>query len=241
VTERLSSEQRLAYPNHAAEADAILIHPWDAALDGEEWRRWLADGHDFGQLAVNRAGDLPPVVVPTHFAPDGDHLLVHLARANPVWSAIEAHPHVLMSVVDDYAFIPSTWRAEAGGLDENDVPTSYYTAVQLACHADIIDEPLHIAELLGRQLAHFQPEGDRPVVAVDRPPYGEMLASIRGLRLQILSVAAKFKYDDQNPKAHRAAVANRLDLRSGDHDAGAATQQRRRLQRIGDWRTWSVR
>ena len=113
----------------------MLIHPWDAALDDEEWRAWLADGHDFGQLVVNGLPGQPPVVVPTHFSVDEADLLVHLARPNPVWAAIEADPHVVMSVVDDYAYIPTTWRAKAGGPDEDGVPTSYYTAVQLRCHA----------------------------------------------------------------------------------------------------------
>jgi transcriptional regulator len=218
----------------------MLIHPWDAALDEEEWRRWLADGHDFGELAVNRPERLPPVVIPTHFAIDGDHLLVHLARTNPVWSAIEAQPNVLMSVVDDYAFIPSMWREDAGGPDEDGVPTSYYSAVQLACRAEIVDELEDIADVLRRQLAHFQPAGDHAAVAVGQPPYGPMLASIRGLRLRVESVSAKFKYDDQNPEPHREAVADRLDLRGGARDAGAAAQQRRRLARIGDWRSWTA-
>jgi hypothetical protein len=35
---------------------------------------------------------------------------------------------------------------------------------------------------------------------VNTPPYGRMLSGIRGLRLHITSMAAKFKYDDHNPK-----------------------------------------
>jgi transcriptional regulator len=37
-----------------------------------------------------------------------------------------------------------------------------------------------------------------------------MLAGIRGLRLHIETVAAKFKYDDHKPEQHRTAVADRL-------------------------------
>ena len=113
----------------------MLTHPWDAALDDEEWRSWLADGRDFGQLVVNGLPGEPPAVVPTHFSVDetstGTELLVHLARPNPVWAALEADPQVLLSVVDDYAYIPTTWRTKAGGPDEDGVPTSYYAAVQL--------------------------------------------------------------------------------------------------------------
>ena len=132
-----------------------------------------------------------------------------VTRSNPALSAIEARPNALMTVVDDYAFIPSIWREDAGGPDEDGVPTSYYAAVQLACRAEIVDDLEGVADLLVRQLAHFQPLGDHPAVAVDQPPYGPMLATIRGLRLHVEGVAAKFKYDDQNPRAHRDAVAER--------------------------------
>jgi len=218
----------------------VLIHPWDAALDDAEWRAWLADGHDFGQLVVNGLPGQPPTVVPTHFsvddAADGTDLLVHLARPNPVWAGIEADPNVVVTVVDDYAYIPTTWRAKAGGRDEDGVPTSYYAAVQLRCVATIVDDPADKADLLTRQLAHFQPAGDHADVAVGALPYGRMLPGIRGLRLRVTAVAAKFKYDDANPPEHRARVATRLAARATGRDTGAAAQQRRRLARIGAWR-----
>lgn len=216
----------------------MLIHPWDAALDDDEWRAWLADGHDFGQLVVNGLPGEPPAVVPTHFSIDGagDVLLVHLARPNPVWAAIEADPHVVVSVVDDYAYVPTTWRAKAGGPDEDGVPTSYYAAVHLRCRAEIVDDRAAKAELLRRQLAHFQPAGDHADLAVGAPPYGRMLPGIRGLRLHVTGVAAKFKYDDHNPVEHRERVAERLGARGQGRDPGAAAQQRRRLERIATWR-----
>ena len=48
---------------------------------------------------------------------------------------------------------------------------------------------------------------------------------------------AKFEYYDHNPVEHRERVI--INLRERDHglDAGAATQQQRRLTAIGDWRT----
>jgi predicted FMN-binding regulatory protein PaiB len=122
------------------------------------------------------------LALPTHFCveptPGASILLVHLAQPNPVWAALQARPAVLLSVVDDYAYIPSTWRAKAGGPDVR-TPTSYYTAVQFTCHAEIVDEPHAKAELLRQQLAHFQPAGDHAQVAVDQPPYGRMLAGGR--------------------------------------------------------------
>jgi transcriptional regulator len=73
----------------------MLIHPWDAALDSAEWQDWLA--------------------LPLHFTVAGDELLMHLARPNPVWPHLEAAAEVRLAVTGDYAYIPTYWRAKAGG------------------------------------------------------------------------------------------------------------------------------
>ncbi|MCP9956357.1 FMN-binding negative transcriptional regulator [Streptomyces sudanensis] len=214
----------------------MFIQPWDAALDEAEWRTWIAEGHDFGTLSVNGPPGRPPVAVPTHFVAGESDLLIHLARPNPVWEAIENDPNVLFTVFGDYAFVPGTWRAKAGTPPTDGVPTSYYAAVQFTCRAHVVDDPEAKAELLRRQMAHFQPDGDHAPVAADRPPYGRMLSGIRGLRLEVAEVRAKFKYDDHKPVEHRAAVADRLAARDRGLDVPTALQQRRRLDRVGVWK-----
>lgn len=214
----------------------MFIQPWDADLDEAEWQSWIAEGHDFGQLSVNGLPGQPPAVVPTHFSTHGNDLLIHLARPNPVWKAIEQNPNVTFTVIGDYAFIPGPWRAKPDTEPTEGVPTSYYAAVQFTCRAHLVDDPEAKAELLRRQLAHFQPDGDHAPVAVDQPPYGRMLPGIRGLRLQVTDVRAKFKYDDHKPVEQRAGVADRLTERGQGLDVPTARQQRRRLDRIGPWK-----
>ncbi|MFE9453881.1 FMN-binding negative transcriptional regulator [Streptomyces sp. NPDC006739] len=215
----------------------MFIQPWDAALDDAERRTWIADGHDFGILSVNGGAGRAPVVVPTHFTVDGGTLLVHLARPNPVRTPIEADPNVTFTVTGDYAFVPGPWRAKPGVPPTHGVPTSYYAAVQFTCRATIVDEPEAKAELLRRQMTHFQPDGDHAAIDPDRPPYGRMLPGIRGLRLDVTEVRAKFKYDDHKPVEQRTGTARRLTERGTGLDAPAAEQQRRRLDRIGTWQS----
>ncbi len=218
----------------------MLIHPWDSATP-DEWRDWLGTTAPFGHLCVNnRDPNEAPLVLPTHAVVEGTELIVHLARPNPVWSHIAAHPRVRFSVTGDYAYIPSTWRAKAGGPDEDGVPTSYYAAVQFVCDATIIDDPDAKADLLRRQLAHLQPHGDHAAVDVDLPPYGRMIPGIRGLRLEIVDVIAKFKFDDHNPTDHRLRVAANLAARAELQDRGAAAQQLRRLAERGEWKSPST-
>ncbi|MEC4019853.1 FMN-binding negative transcriptional regulator [Streptomyces sp. H27-D2] len=208
----------------------MLIHPWDAARNDAEWQNWLAV-HDFGQLTANGLPGEPPAVQPLHFAYDagsGD-ISTHLARPNPIWPAVEADPVVLLSVVDDYAFIPAGWQAADGVPPEQGVPTSYYAAVQLTCVAHLVDDPAQKAALLRRQLGHFQPEGGYAHVAPGEEPYGRMLPGIRGLRLEVTAVRAKFKYGSHKPESLQERTSERLAERAGPHDADARAHQLRRL------------
>ncbi|MFF0865173.1 FMN-binding negative transcriptional regulator [Nonomuraea sp. NPDC003560] len=205
----------------------MLIHPWDAARDDDEWHTWLAT-RDFGQLAANAPDGGPPVVAPTHFLFDAaaGEVLLHLARPNPVWAAIERDPAVLLSVHDDYAYIPGGWRT---GDPETGVPTSYYASVQLTCRAEVVDDPEGKAEILRRQLAHFQPDGAHGVVAAGEGPYHRQLPGLRGLRLAVVEARAKFKYDGRHPVEVSERVAGLLAERGLPGDAGAREQQLRRM------------
>ncbi len=219
----------------------MLIHPWDAALDTAEWTQWLAGTGRFGVLAVNNLDPAQaPFVLPTHFTVAGDEVLLHLARPNPVWRHLEAAAEVRLAVVGDYAYVPSGWRSDAGGPDEDGVPTSYYATVQLVCRPTVVDDPQGKVDILTAQLADLEGDG-RPEVATDAPPYGRMLPGLRGVRLAVLRVDAKFKYDDSNPVEHRERVVGYLQERGEGQDAGAAAQQRRRLDAMGDWQEYRTR
>jgi transcriptional regulator len=207
----------------------MLIHPWDAARDDAEWQQWLAV-HDFGQLAVNGPAGEPPFVQPLHFAydPARGEVVTHLARPNPLWSALEASPDCLLSVVDDYAYVPGPWQAEPDGPSEPGTPTSFYAAVQLRCRAHVVDDSAEKAALLNHQVDHFQPEGGSARVAVGEVPYGRMLSGIRGLRLEVTGVRAKFKYAGKRSEEVRERIAGGLADRGGPGDAAAREHLLRR-------------
>ncbi|WP_282203722.1 FMN-binding negative transcriptional regulator [Kitasatospora fiedleri] len=203
----------------------MLIRGWDRGSE-QEWRQWLAAGRDFGTLAAN--GPDGPVLVPTHFLLDADagEVLLHLAAANPLLAAVRADPRVTLAVTDDYAFAPGRWRGEPY------TPTSYYASVQFSCTAELVEDVAGKAAILNRQLAHFQPErpGDR--VGPGGAQWA-LLTGVRGLRLTVRRVRAKFKYDDKKPVELQAEVAERLAERhaatGNPQDAGARTQLLRRM------------
>ncbi|MBY8341920.1 FMN-binding negative transcriptional regulator [Streptomyces spinosirectus] len=211
----------------------MLIHPWDAPGDDAEWQQWLGS-HDFGQLAVNGPPGEPPHVQPLHFAYDAGRaeVVTHLARPNPLWPALEADPNVLLSVVDDYVFVPGPWQAPPDVPPEHGVPTSLYAAVQLRCRAHVVDDPAEKAGLLNRQVGHFQPEGASVAVVAGEEPFGRMLSGIRVLRLEVVGVRAKFKYAIHKPQEVQDQVVAGLAARGGPRDAAAREHQ---LRRRGVW------
>ena len=72
-----------------------------------------------------------PVVVPTQFVLEGDTVWLRRVRANPVFDALAENPRVVLSVADDWAFIPSSWKAIGQEDPTLGIPATYYGAVQL--------------------------------------------------------------------------------------------------------------
>ncbi len=201
----------------------MLIHRHDEPLSDAEWHAFLTE-HDFGELIAPGVGRDLPIVVPAHFIYDGDKtVLLHLAKPNPVWDALAERPRALLSVFGAYTYIPGHWNQ-----DEYGVPTSYYAAVQLACDTEVIDDSAQVAAILERQLAHFQPEGKHAPVEPGDNPYGNRLASIRGIRLSVTDVRAKFKFGANRTVEHRQAVAAKLAERGRPLDVEARAHVMRR-------------
>ena len=207
----------------------MLIHPWDEATR-DEWCSAL-ETLDFGQLVTAGHVDGYPVVVPTHFLYDGkETVLLHLARPNPVWKALDADPHVVLALTGDYAYVEAAWNANPGTDPAYGVPTSYYTGIQLLCRAEVVDDPEGKAAILARQLDHFEPaDSGRVTPSPDNESDRRQLPGIRGLRLQIESVRAKMKYGGNKEPDHRREIADHLAGRDGPLDAAARANLLRRL------------
>jgi transcriptional regulator len=207
----------------------MFIAPVDATRGEDEWRSFVTS-HPFGHLVApgGPARDLP-VVVPTQFVLDKSTVWMHLVRANPVFAALAENPHVLLSVADDWAFIPSSWKVIGHEDPALGIPTTYYGAVQLTGTATVYDErtdPGSVASILRRQLATFQPDVD-----VDDPgsAHAARLLGILGIGIAVEEVSAKFKYGGNVDAPHRMAVVERLHDRGAPGDVAAADHAVRRL------------
>lgn len=202
----------------------MLIHPWDAGSGAAEWIDFVR-AQGFGHLVAAGRGRDVAVVVPTQFALESAReVLLHLARPNPIWAALEENPAVVLSVAGDWAYIPAAWKAVGDEDPRLGVPTTYYGAVQLIAQATIVDDQDGKAEILRRQLGVTEPGSG----AADPAEHGRRLAGIRGLRLAVRDVRTKFKYGGNVDDEHRAEVARRLEQRRGPGDAAALAHLRRR-------------
>ena len=208
----------------------MFIAPVDATRGEDEWRSFVAS-HPFGHLvAPGGPGRDLPVVVPTQFVLEGDTVWLHLVRANPVFAALAENPRVLLSVADDWAFIPSSWKAIGEEDPALGIPTTYYGAVQLAGTATVHDEraePGSVAAILRRQLAAFQPDVE---VADPGAAHAAKLLGILGIEIHVEQVSAKFKYGGNVDEAHRRAVVERLRERGGRATRRRPRHVVRRLQ-----------
>jgi transcriptional regulator len=118
----------------------MFVAPVDATRGESEWRAFV-ESHPFGHLVAPGGPDRElPVVVPTQFVLAGRTVWLHLVRANPVFDALAENRRVLLSVADDWAFIPSSWKAIGEEDPALGIPTTYYGAVQLAGTATVHDE-----------------------------------------------------------------------------------------------------
>jgi transcriptional regulator len=202
----------------------VLIHPWDAGSSEAEWTGFVR-AQGFGHLvAAGRDRELP-VVVPTQFTLiDPSNVVLHLARPNPVWAALAENPAVVLSVAGDWAYVPAAWKAAGDEDPRLGVPTTYYAAVQLVADAVVVDDADAKVEILRAQLATTEPGSG----AADPSEHARRLAGIRGLRLQVRDVRAKFKYGGNVDDEHRVVVADGLARRDGPGDAAALRHLQRR-------------
>ncbi|MGO8722209.1 MAG: FMN-binding negative transcriptional regulator [Acidimicrobiales bacterium] len=207
----------------------MYIAKVDSGLGEDEWRDFVT-AQGFGHLVAAGVARDVPVVVPTQFVLDGDEVILHLVAKNPILGAIAEQPRVLMSVAGDWAFIPSPWKAVADEDPLLGIPTTYYAAVQLEGSATIVSDPAGIAAVLRRQLQVIQPDFE---IADLLSAHETKLGTIRGVRIAIDKIRAKFKYGGNVDAAHRAAVIAGLELRAGLGDLAAARHTKRRLNTAG--------
>ena len=135
----------------------MLIHPWDeapATSGTTSWPQPTSVSWSRPDTSTATRSSCPPTSCTTATRP----VLLHLARPNPVWRALDADPHVVLALAADYVYVEAAWNAEPGtDPDARRAHVATTPRVQLLCRAEIVDDPDEKAALLAQQLAHFEP------------------------------------------------------------------------------------
>ncbi len=144
---------------------------------------------------------------------DGDRLLGHVARANPLWREADGQP-VLAVFHGASAYITPSWyasKAEHGRV----VPTWNYAMVQAHGTLRAIEDTAWIEAFVTRLTKRHEAPFSAPWQVSDAPAdyVQKMLKAIVGIEIAVTRLEGKFKLSQNRSPEDRAGVSRGL----GDH------------------------
>lgn len=191
----------------------MYVAPHHRSVSTADALRIVRD-HPFGLLLSQH--DRRPIATHTPMLPDGeDHLIGHVARANPQWRSL-GDQEVLAVFGGPHAHVTPTWYEVAPA-----VPTWDYVAAHLSGRATVIEDREGAAAVLRRLTATFEGETWR----FDDQPERFLASMMKGVvvfRIEIHRVEASFKLSQNRSAADRAGVVEGLRRRDLPGDAATA-------------------
>ena len=190
---------------HWSDREAML------AFVGERGFATIAASLD-GRIAFAQA----PVIV------DGDHLLLHLSRANAIAKALPLRASVIVSGADCY--VSPDWYGE-----DDQVPTWNYASVEL--HGELVaTDDTQLLAIVQRLSATFEARiaGKRPWTTDKMTPsvLAAKLKGIVGIRLSIEELRGTRKLSQNKSETARGGVARELADSSREADRTIAALMR---------------
>ncbi len=177
---------------------------------------------------VTVGADGYPVATLMPFLRDGDRVLMHMARGNAHWQAIEPGTPALAIVAGAQAYVSPSWYAtkrEHGRV----VPTWNYSAVHLTGRVTAHHDTTWLRELVERLTDRH--EHDRPQRwSVDDAPadyIAKQLRAIVGIELVVERVEAKAKLSQNRSDEDQSGVIEGLEATGVQRDAQVASDMRR--------------
>lgn len=179
-----------------------------------ELQHGLIRAFPLGMLIVSGADGPGADLVPFMLYPDEGELGVlraHVARANPVWRALQDAPACLIVFQGPDHYISPAWY-ETKRTSHKVVPTWNYAMVQVRGAASVTEDPAW----LRRQLDDLTASQEGTMAAPWRPsdaPAAFLAATMRGivgLEIAVAAIAGKWKVSQNRSDADRAGVVQGL-------------------------------
>ena len=165
------------------------------------------EANAFGQLVSTVGGRLFSTHMPFLLNIDGEHLVGHLARANPHWREIDGQ-EVLITLQGPHDYISPSWYRSPG------VPTWNYQAVHIYGKCRIFEDAKKLKQIVNSLTEKFESAFTEPW----QPDYADsMLRGIVGIEVEISEIQCKYKLSQNRSKEDQKRVAKHLQEKdSGD-------------------------
>jgi transcriptional regulator len=176
---------------------------------------------------VTTSADGYPVATLMPFLRDGDRLLMHMARGNLHWRAIEPGTPALAIVAGPQAYVSPAWYAtkqEHGRV----VPTWNYSAVHLTGRVTTHHDDAWLRDVVERLTERHEAHRPDRWHVHDAPAdfIAKQLKAIVGIELTIERVEAKAKLSQNRGDEDRAGVIEGLERSGVVRDAQVAADMR---------------
>jgi transcriptional regulator len=155
---------------------------------------------------------------------DGDRLLFHISRGNPIHPSLAAGATALLVVNGPHAYLSPDWY----GLEDR-VPTWNYVAVEIEGPVRMLDEAALVRLVDDLSDEHEHRLEPKPVWKRDKMSPGRfegLVKSISGFEMPIADWRGTAKLDQDKPDAVRARLADAL-ASCGEMDMAAAMRPER--------------
>lgn len=174
-------------------------------------------------LLTSNGPDGVPLLTPLPLLLDGDHLLGHVARANPHWKALAAVPRALAVFPGPEAYVSPGFypsKAEHGRV----VPTWNYELVTVEGTVETFDDPARLHDAVSRLTRHHEAARPQPWAVTDAPAEftAAQLRGIVGIRLAIERVSGKRKLSQNRNAPDRDGVRDGLSASADPRDRAVA-------------------
>lgn len=177
----------------------------------------LMRAYPFATLVVATATGIEINHLPLHLDAAGV-LSGHLARANPLWQAVQTGHEVMAVFHGPHAYVTPSWyatKAQTGRV----VPTWNYVVVHVRGTLRLIEDAhwlrSHLAALTAQQEAAFEQPWqleDSPAGFIDK-----LMQAVVGIEIDITQLTGKWKVSQNQPLENQQGVLQGLRASDASH------------------------
>lgn len=178
----------------------------------------FAANQGFGMLAVNGPEGLP-LLAHIPFVIEGDRVLFHLVRSNPIARVLKSGAAARLAVRGPHGYISPDWY----GIDDQ-VPTWNYVAVQLDGVAQLLpqaDIGAVLEKLSDRFEADLAPKPIWKMTKMEPEALTRMMRMIVPVEMRLTAIDGTWKLSQNKPEAARLAAADGVGAAEMEPSASA--------------------